>query len=162
MAAVSGVEIAPEALSGVRDSQAALQEEADRLAAVGDPLATSWATLASAGKASNRLLVDVFLKTQKLLDDGRKPWTPDERRALVQQLDQTLLHRWAAFNRAGIAIGVGVALLFGAGCFGGGYWFRASGETSPAVTGCRFAPQAAGGEAWNCTFWTRMPTPGQR
>ena len=78
MAAVSGLEIAPEALSGVQDSQAALQEEADRLAAVGDPLATSWATLASAGKASNRLLVDVFLKTQKLLDDGRKPWTRDE------------------------------------------------------------------------------------
>ena len=162
VAAVSDLELTPEALAGVSKTQAALRKEADHMAAVGDPLAPSWAAMASAGEANNRLLVDVFLKTQKLLDDNRKPWTRDETRALVTQLDQTLLHRWTAFNRAGIAIGVGVALLVGATCFGGGYWFRASAETSPIVTGCRFAPQPAGGEAWNCTFWTRMPTPGQR
>ena len=154
--------LAPEALEGIRAAQDALEQEADRLRSTGDPTAPWIAAQAAAVKATHRLLVDVFLKTQTVLDDGRKPWNRDETRVLVQQLDQTLLHRWAAFNCAGIAIGVGVALLFGAACFGGGYWFRASAETSPAVTGCRFAPQPAGGEAWDCTFWTRRPTPGQR
>lgn len=163
------LQLAAEVVEGVDTAQVELQEEAARLTAVGDPIAPAVSVLAQAGQATNRLLVDVFLKTQatheatgKLVQEGRKPWTRDEMQALVTQLDQTLLHRWAQFNRAGIAIGVGVAVLFGAGCFGGGYWFRAAAETSPAVTGCRFAPQPAGGEAWNCTFWTRRPTPGQR
>ena len=42
----------------------------------------------------------------KLVQEGRKPWSRDEMRALITQLDQTLLHRWTQFNRAGIAIGV--------------------------------------------------------
>ena|SRR5208337_1395013 len=46
----------------------------------------------------------------KLVQEGRKPWSRDEMRALITQLDQTLLHRWTQFKRAGIAIGVGAAL----------------------------------------------------
>jgi hypothetical protein len=159
MAAVSATELAPEALTGVRDAQAALQAEADRMAAVGDPLARSWAAMASAGKANHGLLVDVFLKTQKLLEDGRKPWTRDETRVLVQQLDQTLLYRWTQFNWAGIAIGVGVALLFGLVCGAGG-WF-ARGDV-PALAGVhagaeRCQDQAGGGRLCWIPVWERLP-----
>jgi hypothetical protein len=61
-------------------------------------------------------VVDAFLKTQahqettdRLTQEGRKPWTRNEMRMLITQLDQTLLHCWAQFNRRGIAIGGQVA-----------------------------------------------------
>ena len=50
---------------------------------------------------------------------------------VIEQLDETLLHRWTQFNRAGIAIGVVVALAFGAACGVGGWWWRGD---PPALT----------------------------
>lgn len=159
MVAVTTLELAPEAVAGVRAAQEVLQEEAARLTAVGDPIAPAVSVLAQAGQATNRLLVDVFLKTQATLQEGRKPWTRDETRALVTQLDQTLLHRWAAFNRAGIAIGVGVALLFGLACGVGG-WF-ARGDV-PALAGVhagaeRCQDQAGSGRLCWIPVWERLP-----
>ena len=108
------------------------------------------------------VLVSVFEATQNAqtaVQEGRKPWTRDETQALVQQLDQTLLYRWAAFNRAGIAIGVGVALLFGLVCAAGG-WF-ARGDV-PALAGVhagaeRCQDQASGGRLCWIPVWERLP-----
>src|SRR5208282_6119102 len=71
----------------------------------------------------------------KLVQEGRKPWSRDKMRALITRLDQTLLHRWTQFNRAGIAIGVGVARAAGVTaaphpCWLGG---RCRGETNGPI-----------------------------
>jgi integrase/recombinase XerD len=75
------------------------------VAAMGDPTAPTAAAVTGAVKALHRLMVDVWLKvhaqldaTDKLIENHRKPWTRDEMRILIDQLDETLLHRWAAFN----------------------------------------------------------------
>ena len=72
--------------------------------------------------------------TGKLIQEGRKPWTRDETRILVNQLDKTLLHRWAQFNRKAIAISVAATVLFGAACGIGGWWYRGDG---PVLVGVR-------------------------
>ena len=89
------------------------------------------------GKPLHAVLVTVFeaaQNTREAVQEGRKPWTSDETQALVTQLDRTLLHRWTQFNRAGIAIGVVVALLFGALCGAGGWWYRGA---APVLVGMR-------------------------
>jgi hypothetical protein len=138
---MSDVTLAPEALEGIRAAQEDLEQQTARMAAMGDPTAPTAAAMTGAVKALHRLMVDVWLKvhaqldaTDKLIEDGRKPWTRDAMRILIDQLDETLLHRWAAFNRAGIAIGIGVALLFGAVGAAGGWWSRGA---VPVVVGMR-------------------------
>lgn len=125
------VGLAPEASAGIRAAQDALQGQAARLLAVGDPIAPMISVFAEAAGAMHRLVVDASLTASarheavgQLIREGRKPWTREEMRSLVEQLDDTLLHRWTQFNRAGIAIGVGVSLLFGAICGGAGWWYR--------------------------------------
>jgi hypothetical protein len=73
-------------------------------------------------------------EAQQASTDVRKPWTRDEMRILIDQLDETLLHRWAAFNRGGITIGVAVALLVGAISAAGGWWSRGA---VPVMVGMR-------------------------
>lgn len=150
MASLSGLALAPEALEGIRVAQEDLERQAATLAAVGDPTAATATAMAAAAKAMHRLMVDVFLKTEKLIQDGRKPWTGDEMRILINQLDDTLLHRWAAFNRAGIAIGVTVSLAVGATCAYGGWWMH----SPPAELAC--ADQTDGSRI--CWMYTRLPT----
>ena len=104
--------------------------------------------------------VDAFLKAgAQLIQDGRKPWSRDEMRALVAQLDGTLLHRRTQFNRATIAIGVGVALLFGGLCAGGGWW---SWGVLPAVVGVRAGAgrcddRPDGSRLCWVSMWERLP-----
>ena len=89
------------------------------------------------GKPLYAVLVTVFdaaQNTREAVQEGRKPWTSDETQALISQLDRTLLHRWAQFNRAGIAIGVAMAILFGAACGAGGWWCRGA---APVLIGVR-------------------------
>ena len=167
MVAVTVPGVAPEAVADIRKACEALEQEASRLSATGDPIATMISVFAGSAGAINRLLVDATVKMQaqqeatgKLIQDSRKPWTRDEMRALITQLDQTLLHRWSQFNRAGIAIGVGVALLFGAACGAGG-WF-ARGDV-PALAGVhagaeRCQDQANGGRLCWIPIWERLPT----
>jgi hypothetical protein len=158
---LSGLALAPEALDGIRAAQETLEREAARLTATGDPTATAPAAYAAATKAMHRLLTDAFLKiqaqqeaTDKLIENGRKPWTRDEMRILINQLDETLLHRWEAFNRAGIAIGVAVSLAVGATCAFGGWWMHAP----PSELAC--ADQADGSRV--CWMYTRLPTPAPK
>jgi hypothetical protein len=151
LVAMSGLALAPEALEGIRSAQEDLERQAATLAAVGDPTAATATAMAAAAKAMHRLMVDVFLKTEKLIEEGRKPWTREEMRILINQLDETLLHRWAAFNRAGIAIGVLVALLFGGACTFGGWWMH----SPPSELAC--ADQTDGSHI--CWMYTRLPTP---
>jgi hypothetical protein len=146
---VSAVALAPEATDGIRAAQNALEQQAARLAAVGDPIAPAISAIASAVGAQNRLAVDAFLKTGKLMEDGRKPWGREEMQIMIKQLDETLLHRWTAFNRAGIAIGVGVALIFGAICGAGGWWAH----SPPTELAC--GDQADGSRI--CWMYTRLP-----
>ena len=126
-----GLALAPEALESIRAAQEELDRQAVTMAAVGDPTAPTAAAMAATAKAMHRLMVDVFLKvharleaTDKLLEQGRKPWTREEMRMLIDQLDETLLHRWSQFNRAAIAVGVVVTLAFGVVCVAGGWWWR--------------------------------------
>lgn len=88
--------LAPEALDGIRAAQEMLDREAARLTATGDPVAAAPAAYAAAVKALHRLMVDVFLKVQaqqeatdKLIQEGRKPWSRDEMRMVIEQLDET-------------------------------------------------------------------------
>jgi hypothetical protein len=78
------------------------------------------------------------------IQECRKPWGHDEMRLLIDQIDETLLHRWAQFNRAGIAIGVAVSLAFG------GWWWRGD----PPVP--ESADQADGSRV--CHMFERLPT----
>lgn len=70
-------------------------------------------------------------------------------RTLIDQLDETLLHRWTQFNRAGIAIGVVVMLTFGAVCAAAGWWWG-----DPPVLQC--ADQPDGSRV--CWMYERLPT----
>ncbi len=148
---MSGVSLAPEATAGIRAAQDVLEQQATRLAAIGDPIAPAISAIAAAVGAHNRLAVDAFLKMEKLIQDGRKPWGRDEMRIVINQLDETLLHRWTAFNRAAIGIGVVLALAFGACCALGGWWMHAP----PSELAC--ADQADGSRI--CWMYTRLPTP---
>ena len=74
---MSAVTLAPEATAGIRSAQDALEQHAARLVAVGDPIAPAISAIAAAVGAQNRLAVDAFLKTEKLIEDGRKPWGRD-------------------------------------------------------------------------------------
>jgi hypothetical protein len=141
MAAVSVTTLVPEAVAGIRAAQEALEQQAARLAATGDPTADTVAAYAAAVGAQHGLIVDANLKagaqheaTARLIQDARKPWSREEMRILITELDRTLLHRWSQFNRGGIAIGVAVALVFGAACGGVGWWWRG---VVPAVVGTR-------------------------
>jgi hypothetical protein len=123
-------------------------------------------------KPLHAVLITVFeaaQKTQTAVQEGRKPWTRDETRELVQQLDQTLLYRWTQFNRWGIAIGVGIVLLFGALCGVGG-WFYGS---APVVAGISAGAeqchdQRDGSQLCWIPIYKRLPaatyetTPGRR
>jgi hypothetical protein len=138
---MSAVTLALEALDGIRAAQEDLEQQTARLAVVGDPTTPTAAALTAAVKALHRLTVDASLKaaaqyeaTDKLIQEGRKPWTRAEMRMLIEQLDETLLHRWTQFNRVAIAIGVMVALAFGAACGGGGWWYRGA---APVLVGVR-------------------------
>jgi len=78
---------------------------------------------AAASKALYRPVVDAFLRSQvqqeatdRLIREGRKPWSKDEMRMLITQLDRALRHRWMQFNRAGIAICAAAAVVFGVAC----------------------------------------------
>ena len=154
---MSGFALAPKALEGIQAAQETLERQTARMAATGDPVASATAANAAMAKALNRLMFDVFLKiqaqqeaTDKLIADGRKPWTRDEMQVLINQLDETLLHRWAQFNRAGIAIGVAVSLAFGAVCGAGGWWVH----SPPSELAC--ADQSDGARiGW---MYTRLPT----
>jgi hypothetical protein len=157
---MSATSLAPEAMAGIQAAQEELEQEAGRLTATGDPTAGAPAAYAAATKAVHRLLVDVFLKVQaqqeatdKLIQEGRKPWSRDEMRILINQLDQTLLHRWTQFNRAAVAIGVAVTLAFGASSAFGGWWWRGS----PPVLQC--ADQPDGSRL--CYTFVRPPTTGR-
>jgi hypothetical protein len=157
MAAVSATQIASEASAGVRAAQDALEQQAARLTATGDPTGIVVSAYAAAVGAQHRLTVDANLKSaalhagvEKLIKEGRKPWSRDEMRELVDQLDETLLHRWTVFNRAGIAIGVVVALAFGLACTVGGWSWRGA---PPALT-CQDQPDGSR----VCYVFTRPPT----
>jgi hypothetical protein len=147
---LSATALAPEATAGIRAAQDTLEQQAARLVAIGDPIAPAISAIAAAVGAQNRLAVDAFLKTEKLIEGGRKPWGRDEMRILIDQLDETLLHRWATFNRAGIAIGVLVALAFGACCALGGWWMH----SPPSELAC--ADQADGSRL--CWMYIRLPS----
>ena len=119
--------LAPEAVAGIRAAHDALEQQAARLTATGDPVASTVAAYAAAVGAQHSLIVDANLTaaaqheaTAQLIQEARKPWSRDEMRTLITELDRTLLHRWTQFNRAGIAIGVVVALVFGVACGVGG------------------------------------------
>ena len=62
------------------------------------------------------------------------------------------------------ALGTGLLAGAAAAGFAGGCYWHAWSRQPPvaAVTSCRPAPQANGGEAFTCTFWTHLPTPGER
>jgi hypothetical protein len=163
---MSGIALALEAVSGVRAAQDELEQQLARMAVTGDPTTTMATALAASTKALNRLLVDVFLKveaqlkaTDKLIQDGRKPWTRDEMRMLIEQLDDTLMYRWTQFNRAAVAIGVGVALVLGAACGAGGWWYRGS---VPFLAGVRAGAQQCqdrpdGSRLCWIPIWERLP-----
>jgi hypothetical protein len=186
---VSVTALAPEATAGLRAAQASLEQEAARLASINDPVAPMIGVFAEAAKAQHRLAVDSSLKGQKqqeavaqLIQDGRKPWSRDEMRALVMQLDQTLLYRWTQFNRAGIAIGVAVTMLFGGISGVAGWWFggRPYVQVPAQLAAALKGPDAAmwinlirlndigktervcetqgGGTACAISLWTKPPT----
>ena len=141
MAAVSVTTLAPEAVAGIRAAQDALEQQAARLTATGDPVASTVAAYAAAVGAQHRLIADASMKAtaqfaaiEALIQEGRKPLTGIELRELVEHIDATLLHRWTQFNRAGIAIGIGVALVFGALCAVGGWWLQCA---PPGIIGVR-------------------------
>ena len=141
MAAVSVTTLSPEAVEGIRAAQNALEQQAARLTATGDPVASTVAAYAAAVGAQHSLIVDANLTaaaqheaTAQLIQEARKPWSRDEMRTLITELDRTLLHRWTQFNRVGIAIGVVVALVFGVACGVGGWWCRGA---VPLVIGVR-------------------------
>jgi hypothetical protein len=73
-------------------------------------------------------------EAQQASTEVRKPWTRDEIRILIDQLDETLLHRWTQFNRSAIAIGVATTVIFGVMCGAGGWWSRGA---VPALIGVR-------------------------
>jgi hypothetical protein len=103
-------------------------------------VASTAAVIAAAAKARHRLVVDTVPKTQtqqeatdKLIQECRKSWTDDEMRMLITHLDRALLRRWTQFNRAGIAIGVAVAMLLSVGCGIGGMWWGSRIEAAKYV-----------------------------
>jgi hypothetical protein len=79
--------------------------------------------------AAALVLADTTAKarSERLITEAAK-WSADQIRGagaeIVEQVEATLLHRWAQFNRAGIAIGVGAALLFAATSGGLGWWMH--------------------------------------
>jgi len=148
------VQIAPEATAGIRAARDALEQQAARLGAAGDPSSVVLSAYAAAVGAQHRLIVDANLKSAalhdgmaKLIQEGRKPWSRDEMRTLTEQIDETLLHRWSQFNRGGIAIGVGVALAFGATCAGAGWWWRGYVPTTAGISAgaenCKYNPDGS-------------------
>lgn len=61
------------------------------------------------------------------------------------------LRSWAMMVCAAVALLIAV---------GSGWWLHAAiAPRQPVVSNCSPEPQASG-EAWSCTFWTRLPTPG--
>jgi hypothetical protein len=66
-----------------------------------------------------------------------------------------------AFGRAIHFAALMALLAIIGGAFGAGYGWRSNRTDAVLVTNCVPAPQASGGEAFSCTFWTHPPTQGQ-
>jgi hypothetical protein len=141
--------------------------------------------------AAALVLADTTAKarSERLITEAAK-WSAEQIRGagaeVLEQIDATLQHRWVKLNWAGIAIGIGAALVFGVICGGAGYWFGRSTEADklvqvPAQLGVALTgPDAAqwtnlirlndigkasrvcspqsGGQACAIALWTKAPT----
>jgi hydroxyethylthiazole kinase-like sugar kinase family protein len=74
-------------------AQDGLEQQAARLTATGDPVASTVAAYAAAVGAQHRLIVDANLTaaahheaTAQLIQEARKPWSRDEMRTLITEL----------------------------------------------------------------------------
>ena len=115
-------------------------------------------------------VIGLFPKLVERMDASREPLRPEDLRRLEEAAGfgaARLAERHAmqlarAANRRTIALlaggAVAIAVSFGAG----GFWLGRASVIVPTVSNCAPAPQASGGEAFACTFWTHPPTASQR
>lgn len=152
--------VAPEFEVAIEAAVAELDRSVMEAGLNDDPLRHPLAALALFLRAQRQLYVDDKAAREQQIAASRRPIGDEDMRRLTRAAANGAERRAAELARAAnwrtqLLGGIAALVLIG-GAFGAGWYWRAT-PAQAAVTNCVRAPQPAGGEAYSCLFWTRLP-----
>lgn len=156
---ITAPSLAPEAGASVRAAQEALEQEARRADAVGDPTASMLRAMAQTVGATHRTLVEATLTLGKQIEAVHQP-IPEVtlRNAIIQGIGVYAQDMIGALNLRTALAAAGVALVLMVASFGGGYWWHGSQQLIAGVSaGQQECHEQHGGTVCLIPIWTKLP-----